>query len=124
MVLTLAQLLLRERDVFEGNSQSGFSFTTPYVYVGMVFAGSSDFVDCAESKNSFDGVCRDLKVCAAEDTTHFDIVYTVLPGKSGYFRFRSVRPGPMAVCAHKLLLPVYPWSWQEVSLSLSLEPQT
>jgi general L-amino acid transport system substrate-binding protein len=59
-----------ERQVFETSAQSGFVFSVPFFYEGLILGGVPDYVECAENLESFIGVCRSLKVCVMEATTH------------------------------------------------------
>ncbi|CAB9497803.1 Putative amino-acid ABC transporter-binding protein YhdW [Seminavis robusta] len=69
-----------ERDINEKGSNVGFSFTTPFSYTGMMFAGIPSFVDCAEALDSFSGHCRDLKICVVVNTTYIDALTKILEG--------------------------------------------
>ncbi|CAB9511847.1 extracellular solute-binding protein [Seminavis robusta] len=66
------------RDVHEGGSQVGFSFPVPYLYSGLTLAGKPLYVDCAERLDSFNGECRNLKICAEQYTTHQDRLLELL----------------------------------------------
>lgn len=68
------------RDVWEDNALVGASYTVPYVYTGMAFAGLPTFVECAERKDFFDGDCRDLKICVRKSTSYDGRLDAIFPG--------------------------------------------
>ena len=68
------------RDIFESLSEYGFTFSMPYLYTGLIFAGMQPYLDCADNLDSFTGDCRDLRICVTMDTTHLDTLGTLLPG--------------------------------------------
>ncbi|CAB9529663.1 Putative amino-acid ABC transporter-binding protein YhdW [Seminavis robusta] len=68
------------RDVFEATSQTPLTFSTPYFYSGVAFAGIPTFVDCADNLDSLFGVCRDLTICVLIGTTHIGHLEELLPG--------------------------------------------
>lgn len=68
------------RDVFESNTQSSFTFTTPYFYSGVAFGGVPFFVDCADNLDTFFGDCRSMKICVGSGTTHEKIMKDMLAG--------------------------------------------
>jgi len=59
-------------------SLTGFSFTTPYLYTGLVFGGEPSYVTCAENKNTT-GACNNLKVCVKAESPMVDVVRSLLP---------------------------------------------
>ena len=63
------------------NAKAGFTFTTPYLYNSVGFAGRPDYVKCADAKDSTNGVCSKLTVCALASTTHSDNVKTLFPNR-------------------------------------------
>ncbi|KAG7340723.1 glutamine synthetase II [Nitzschia inconspicua] len=67
-----------EREVLEPSSGSGFSFSIPYLYNGMQFAGIPSFVGCADNA-TVTGTCADLKICALDGTTHIDVILKLMP---------------------------------------------
>ena len=56
------------------------TFSTPFLYTGMAFAGTPEFVDCADRGDTLQGPCRQLKVCVTARTTTRDIVNVHLDG--------------------------------------------
>lgn len=68
------------RDVFESSSQSGFTFSIPYLHFGLGFAGVPEFVNCAEELENFFGNCRYVKVCVYPGSTQEQILEEILPG--------------------------------------------
>jgi ABC-type amino acid transport substrate-binding protein len=51
----------------------GFSFSTPYYYVGLGFAGTLPFGGCADQLNATDE-CQGMKVCVLDGTTHVELL--------------------------------------------------
>ncbi|CAB9521716.1 extracellular solute-binding protein [Seminavis robusta] len=68
------------RDVYEANTRSSFTFSTPYFYSGLAFGGVPTYVDCADNLEDFRGDCRGLQICAAAGTTHLAVLSEVLGG--------------------------------------------
>ncbi|CAB9524630.1 Putative amino-acid ABC transporter-binding protein YhdW [Seminavis robusta] len=68
------------RDVWDPLSGTGFTFSAPYFYSGLAFGGVPEYVACAEALDSFNGQCRNLRICAGTDTTHEQFLYSLLPG--------------------------------------------
>lgn len=68
------------RDVYDFSSQAGYTFSTPFFYSGLSFAGVPEFVDCAEALDGFHGICRDLVICSGAGTTHEVLLQALLPG--------------------------------------------
>ena len=58
------------------------SFSSPYLYNGVVFAGRPNFVACAEQKDTLNGDCLDLSVCVMGGTLTEELVRTLLPGSA------------------------------------------
>ena len=79
-VLTGAVTQTMGRDVYDFSSQAGYTFSTPFFYSGLAFAGVPEFVDCAEALDGFLGICRDLVICAGVGTTHETLLQSLLPG--------------------------------------------
>jgi ABC-type amino acid transport substrate-binding protein len=72
-----------ERQVFEPTTQQSFSFSTPYLHNGVIFAGRPDYVPCADNLNvTSGGLCQDTKICVLDGTTHREVVGRVLPDAS------------------------------------------
>lgn len=69
-----------ERNVHEAATGVGYSFSTPYFYAGLGFAGLPPFGACADQLNVIDDACVGLKVCVIDGTTHVDRVNELLPG--------------------------------------------
>lgn len=55
----------------------GLSFSVPYYYDGMRFAGPKG--DCADILDWTSDACSDLKVCVSAPTTHYPITQALLP---------------------------------------------
>lgn len=62
-------------------TQVGYSFTIPYLYGGMVFAGIPDYAECADTLN-VNGTCADVRVCVVDGSTYVDRVTELLPDAS------------------------------------------
>ncbi|KAL7459410.1 LOW QUALITY PROTEIN: hypothetical protein ACHAWC_011206 [Mediolabrus comicus] len=58
-----------ERDVLEPTTMMGFSFSKPYFYDGLSFAGVSPFGSCADRLDVSSEECVGLKICVNEGTT-------------------------------------------------------
>ena len=54
-------------------TQAGFSFSVPYLYNGLYYAGDPFFVECADTGNSTDS-CAPMSICALGGTTHVDAI--------------------------------------------------
>lgn len=74
------------REVVEGTTGKGFSFSSPFLYSGLVFTGVPAFVDCAEELDSFFRICRQLKICVNKGTSLEAVVDNLFPAS---FVFRS-----------------------------------
>lgn len=63
----------------------GYTFSTPYLVNGLIFAGDPKFLSCVENFNStdVDPNCREASVCVLEGTTHKQIVLEKLQGFIG-----------------------------------------
>jgi general L-amino acid transport system substrate-binding protein len=59
---------------------AGFTFSTPYLYDGMVVAGIPPYSTCANSENSTS--CTGVHVCAVEGTTYIALIEEFIPGAS------------------------------------------
>jgi hypothetical protein len=81
-VLFAASTYTFERQIFEPTTKRSFSFSTPYLHNGMMFAGRSDFVPCADNLNVTSGACQDTKICILDGTTHRQVVERILPDAS------------------------------------------
>jgi general L-amino acid transport system substrate-binding protein len=73
------------RDIFEENSKFGLTFSVPFAYTGLAFAGSPEYVDCADNLDSFSGSCRDLKICLLAGSTHETVLMEIFPGPERIF---------------------------------------
>ncbi|KAL9183086.1 hypothetical protein ACHAXT_004873 [Thalassiosira profunda] len=72
-----------EREIREKGTGTGFTFTKPFMYDGMVFGGKEEFVRCAEGGIHY-GVCAYISICLKADTTHQDYVEANFP--SDFYR--------------------------------------
>jgi general L-amino acid transport system substrate-binding protein len=70
-----------ERDVLEptaatatGSGGRGFTFSTPYFYDNVAFAGIPNYVACAERRDVASPECQDLKFCVVQSSTAHLIV--------------------------------------------------
>ena len=79
-IMTEGATFTMERNVWEPNFQSGFTFTVPYYYSGLAFAGKPMYVDCANAFESFYEHCRLMKICAIEGSSHIRILDTLVAG--------------------------------------------
>jgi hypothetical protein len=67
-----------ERDVYQDGAQRGFTFSTPYFYSGLGYAGVPAFVECVDNLD-VSGACADLKLCTADGSTLIDILRGMFP---------------------------------------------
>jgi general L-amino acid transport system substrate-binding protein len=58
-----------ERDVHEPTTMMGFSFSKPYFYDGLSFAGVSPYGNCADRLDVSSEECVGLKICVNEGST-------------------------------------------------------
>ena len=68
-----------ERDVQEPTTESGFTFSPPNFFDSIRFAGSPEFVACAERLDYESDFCRDLITCVTQGTTQHEILKSSLP---------------------------------------------
>ncbi|CAB9506132.1 extracellular solute-binding protein [Seminavis robusta] len=80
------------RDVYEQYSERPKSFSVPWYFTGVLFAGQPDMVDCAQKGDTLTGVCRDLVVCVYEATTTNDVVQAHLDGSGIHLLHSSDSP--------------------------------
>lgn len=79
-MLAMPVTVTMERDVHHTSTNVGLTFSAPFFYSGLGFAGGSqELMDCLDRFDVFTGVCRDIKVCFAEGTTHHQIITNLLP---------------------------------------------
>jgi ABC-type amino acid transport substrate-binding protein len=62
-----------EREVNEATTGASFTFSTPYYYDGMAFAGNQTFVTCAEEQKRYDE-CSHMNICVTGKTTDYEYV--------------------------------------------------
>lgn len=78
-VVTEAATFTMQRDVRETNLQAGLSFSAPFYYSGLGFAGQQEYIECIDEFDVSNGLCRDVKLCVADGTTHLDIIREHVP---------------------------------------------
>ena len=81
-IMTEAATHTMERDVWVDTFQAGYTFTVPYFYSGLTYAGNPAFVDCADESDSFIGICRNLKICVLDGSTHVAILGDLIQGSA------------------------------------------
>ena len=64
---------------FQPSTGVGFSFSTPYLYNGLSYGGLSEFVDCADRRDTATGNCTQMKMCVLDSTTHVPIMTALFP---------------------------------------------
>lgn len=64
------------------SANAGFTFSAPYLYSGLSFAGLPQFVACAEALQST-GDCANLTICVQDGTTYRDTLTSLLPNFQG-----------------------------------------
>ena len=67
-----------EREVRLASAASGFTFSAPYIYDGMAYAGNETLRECAEEKKRY-GICSGLSICVYVDTTSFEYLASNFP---------------------------------------------
>lgn len=78
-VLTRPRTHTMERDLFETRTSTGYSFSVPYLYVGLQAAGDPFFVlQCADRSFYHLDECSDLRVCVQQDSTHEKVLSELL----------------------------------------------
>ena len=70
-----------QRDVweFDGNVNTGFTFSVPYAYTDLVYGGLPEYVACAEDNLNTHGNCSDLRICTNFNTGYFDAIVDKIP---------------------------------------------
>lgn len=56
----------------------GLTFSTPYNYDGIAYAGNKTYRECAEARQRY-GVCSSLSICVLTDSTSFEFVAGLFP---------------------------------------------
>lgn len=57
----------------------GHSFTTPYIYEGLGFAGLGSYVTCAEDEDYESEGCVGLVICVDRNTSWYQILQAIFP---------------------------------------------
>ncbi len=68
------------------STQKGYTFSTPYLVNGLIFAGHPDNLGCMTDLNSTTpelGQCADARFCVLNGTTHKDLILKKFPGLQG-----------------------------------------
>lgn len=68
-----------ERELIEPSTEQGYSFSIPYLYNGLQFAGKEPYVSCADNLSIDPPECVETKICALDSTTHIPIITSKLP---------------------------------------------
>jgi ABC-type amino acid transport substrate-binding protein len=63
-------------------TQTGFTFSSPYLLNGLMFAGIPEAVACADNQDLSGEGCEDVKICVVDGSTHISIVQNLIPGAS------------------------------------------
>ena len=77
-MLTFTTTHTMSRDIHQISTNAGYSFSTPYLYDGVAFAGDPSYVQCADNRQVSEE-CSGLRVCVTAGTTEFDVVSEQLP---------------------------------------------
>jgi general L-amino acid transport system substrate-binding protein len=83
--LVLRSTHTMQRDVYMAEVGTGYAFSQPYFYDGLMFGGIPEFTICAENQNTTGSECELLRICVDVGTTHYDVVRRMFPQ-------RHVRP--------------------------------
>ncbi|CAB9526877.1 Putative amino-acid ABC transporter-binding protein YhdW [Seminavis robusta] len=81
-VLTSQVETSMQSDVYEteqGKIGAGFTFSVPFVYIGIFWGGVPEFVLCAEDNYETKGNCSDLRICMSTDSEWAEIVVEKIP---------------------------------------------
>mmetsp|Transcript_16351 Transcript_16351/g.22788 ORF Transcript_16351/g.22788 Transcript_16351/m.22788 type:complete len:655 (+) Transcript_16351:97-2061(+) len=78
-IVTLLSTLTMDRDVHQAAAKTGFSFSTPLFYDGAIFGGLSTYLECADRRDAFFGVCKGVRVCITEGSSTYNVVSDFLP---------------------------------------------
>jgi len=58
----------------------GYTFSTPYLINGLIFAGQPEYLPCVLDLNAtVGGLCADAKICVLEGTTHQAEIRSLVP---------------------------------------------
>ena len=68
-----------QRAVKEESTNAGFSFSIPYLYQGLKFAGKMPYVECADNLTVSTEACFGTRICAVDSTTHVSIIQDLMP---------------------------------------------
>jgi general L-amino acid transport system substrate-binding protein len=72
-----------QRNVYEPSTLKGYTFSTPYLVNGLIFAGLPEYLECLEGPLDANVTaatsCEEAKICVLDGTTHKDIVLQKLP---------------------------------------------
>ena len=66
-------------DIFDQDTQAGFSTTAPYAFDGLAFAGLPFYTACADDDMKSFFECKDLKICVNQDAKYFDLIAGRVP---------------------------------------------
>ncbi len=75
-----------EREVWLASAGSGFTFSTPYAYDGMTYAGNETFIECAEKMERY-GICSSLSICVSADSGYSEYLSSNFP--NGFYTLAS-----------------------------------
>ena len=79
-IITRTTTHTMERDIFQKNARSGFTFSVPFIYDGLSFGGIPPYPsECADKLQVSGDDCNDLRICTFGDSTHFDVLSDLLP---------------------------------------------
>jgi general L-amino acid transport system substrate-binding protein len=68
-----------ERNVLEPTTGDSFSFSVPYLYNQLQYAGEPPYVQCADNGTLTGEFCNETKICVLDGTTHVTEVMAQLP---------------------------------------------
>jgi len=68
--------------ILQAETEMGFTFSDPYLYDGLTFAGLPQYVACADDdiKSFFE--CSDIMICATEDSRYLDLLSVRIPSRN------------------------------------------
>jgi ABC-type amino acid transport substrate-binding protein len=67
--------------IVQPTAGAGLTFSVPYLYDGVSFAGVPKFVECADQRSTT-GNCTGLRICVQSNTTHVQVVESLFPDPS------------------------------------------
>jgi len=71
-----------ERDVFEDTNSMGFSYSIPYLFDGLKFAGLPFATACADDDIKTFFECSDIRICSIQGLSYHEFLARRVPGRN------------------------------------------